>query len=441
VKDFTSAKPEQFVDRGQGDGTEGREGHVEPTIQTDVLVVGGGPGGSAAAYHLARHGIDVTIVEKARFPREKVCGDGITPRGVKAIQDMGIDTADPGFERVIGLRVHSREATIELPWPELTTFPDYGLVMPRDGFDQLLVKRAVKVGARLLEATEALGPVLERGWVRGATVRAAEDPAASPTTIRARVTLAADGAASRFAAGAGVSRVGSRPLGIAARRYYRVPYHPGPWFESWLDLWDGDLLLPGYGWLFPMTGGRINLGAGMLNTFKGFKAISAQRLFGAFARMLPAAWGIEESTAEGRVLSGPLPMSVNRAPQAVPGLLVIGDAAGAVNPFNGEGIAYAIETGAIAADLVHESLVHDRPAVAMRYPQVLRDTYGRYFFIGRQFARIIGKPAVMGRATRYLLPNERVMRFALRVMGNLTDGRDGDAEDRLFWLMQRVARP
>ena len=104
----------------------------ERTIETDVLIVGAGPGGSAAAYHLARHGIDVTLVEKATFPREKVCGDGLTPRAVKAMQAMGIDTGDPGFERVVGLRVYSRHTTIELPWPELETFPDYGLVMPTE---------------------------------------------------------------------------------------------------------------------------------------------------------------------------------------------------------------------------------------------------------------------------------------------------------------------
>ena len=80
-------------------------------------------------------------------------------------------------------------------------------------------------------------------------------------------------------------------MGIAARRYYRTSYHPGPWFESWLDLWDGDLLLPGYGWLFPVAGGQINLGAGLLNTFKNFKHVSAQRLFDAFATMLPAGLG------------------------------------------------------------------------------------------------------------------------------------------------------
>jgi len=315
------------------------------SFETDVLVVGAGPGGSATAYHLARHGIDVTVVEKAAFPREKVCGDGLTPRSVKAIEDMGVDTSDPGFEKVIGLRTHSRRTTISLPWPDLTSFPPYGLVMPREGFDHLLAQRAVKAGARLMEQTEAIGPRFVDGYVAGATVRPAGERDAEPAEIRARFVIAADGAASRFGKPAGVTRDPKKPLGIAARRYFRIDYHPGPWIESWLDLRDGDLLLPGYGWLFPVAGGRINLGAGLLNTFANFKDVSAQHLFDAFARMLPPEWGIGEETAEGRVLSGPLPMGLNRTPQAVPGLLLVGDAAGAVNPFNGEGIAYAIETG------------------------------------------------------------------------------------------------
>jgi flavin-dependent dehydrogenase len=252
--------------------------------------------------------------------------------------------------------------------------------------------------------------------------------------------IAADGAASRFGSAAGIVRDDSRPLGIAARRYYRVTYDPGPWLESWLDLWEGDLLLPGYGWLFPMAGGQINLGAGLLNTFKDFKRISAQRLFDAFASMLPDDWSISEDTADGRVMSGPLPMSLNRVPQALPGMVLIGDAAGAVNPFNGEGIAYAMETAEIASDLIHESLVNDRPGVTMLYPTVLRERYGDYFRIGRGFAKIIGRPAIMSRATRYMLPNPRVMGFAMRVMANLTDGKDGDRQDRLFALLERIAR-
>jgi menaquinone-9 beta-reductase len=408
-------------------------------IETDVLVVGAGPGGSATAYHLARHGIDVTVVDKAAFPREKVCGDGLTPRSVAAMLRMGIDPDQPGFERVLGLRVHSRTATIDLAWPELSTWPGYGLVMPRLDFDAMLAERAKKAGARIMELTEATGPIQEDGWVRGGMVRPADDRDAEPVEIRARYTVAADGAASRFAKPAGVQRDASLPLGIAARRYYRSAYHPGPWFESWLDLWEGDMLLPGYGWLFPVAGGQLNLGAGLLNTFKNFKEVSAQRLFDAFATMLPADWEIDEEHAEGRVLSGPLPMGMNRKPPAVPGLLLIGDAAGVVNPFNGEGIAYAIETGEMAAEILHEALVTDRPGLTMMYPTMLRERYGDYFRIGRGFARVVGRPAIMGRATKYLLPNQRVMGFAMRVMANLTDGKDGDAQDRLFYLLQRLA--
>ena len=133
-------------------------------------------------------------------------------------------------------------------------------------------------------------------------------------------------------------------------------------------------------------------------------------------------------------------MGMNRTPAMVPGLLLVGDAVGAVNPFNGEGIAYAIETGQIAAELVHEALVNDRPALTMRYGQVLRDTYGGYFAIGRQFAKVIGKPAIMGRATEHLLPRRAIMAFALRAMANLSDGRDGDLQDRMLDLAIRVAK-
>lgn len=409
-----------------------------PALETDVLVVGAGPGGSAAAYHLARRGLDVTLLDRASFPREKVCGDGLTPRAVLALRRMGVDTEDPGFERVVGLRVRSRYAEVELPWPELETFPPYGLVRARRDFDDLLVRRAVAAGARLLERTEALRPVVQDGWVRGAEVRAEDD--GGPVRVQARFVVAADGAASRFASRAGVRRDETRPLGIAARGYFRSSFDPGPWLESWLDLWEGDALLPGYGWVFPLPDGTLNVGAGLLNTFRGFRDVSPRRLFQAFVRQLPASWGVSEETAVGPVRSGPLPMGMNRRPLAVPGMLVVGDAGGIVNPFNGEGIAYAIESAEVAAELLGEALVRGRPAVAHMYPAVLRERYGRYFAMGRVFVRAIGNPAIMRTATRYGLPRPVVMRFAMRVLANLTDGREGDASDKLMWALERLAR-
>jgi menaquinone-9 beta-reductase len=407
--------------------------------RVDALVVGAGPGGSTTAYHLARAGLDVMLVERSAFPREKVCGDGLTPRAVNALTRMGVDVDDPGFERHGGLRIYSRKVTLELPWPTLRRFPGYGLLRTRAEFDELLARRAEKAGAVLRERTEAVAPILDGGWVTGATVRSADEPDAEPAEVRARFVIASDGASSRFSSRAGVRRDARRPLGIAARRYYRTARHPGPWLEVWMDLWDGDAIMPGYGWLFPLPDGTVNVGAGLLNTFRNFKDVSAQRVFDAFVRMLPSSFGIDEASADGRTLSGPLPMGFNRTASAVPGMLLVGDAAGLVNPFNGEGIAYAMESGELAAELVHDALVKDRPGLAQMYPTLLRERYGSYYTLGRVFVKAIGEPRVMRMLTDYGLRVRPLMRFLVRLMGNLSDGKDGDAQDRLMYALERLA--
>ncbi|MGZ4152804.1 MAG: geranylgeranyl reductase family protein [Actinomycetota bacterium] len=407
--------------------------------RVDALVVGAGPGGSTTAFYLARAGLDVMLVERSAFPREKVCGDGLTPRAVKALTRMGVDVEAPGFERHAGLRIYSRKVTLELPWPTLRSFPGYGLMRTRAEFDELLARRAEKAGAVLRERTEAVAPIVEGGWVTGATLRSADEPDAEPAEVRARFVIASDGASSRFAGQAGVRRDPHRPLGIAARRYYRTSRQAGPWLEVWMDLWEGDAILPGYGWVFPLGDGTVNVGAGLLNTFKNFKDVSAQRLFDAFVRMLPPSFGIDEGSADGRLLSGPLPMGFNRTPSAVPGLLLVGDAAGLVNPFNGEGIAYAMESGELAAELVHDALVKDRPGLAQMYPAMLRERYGRYYTLGRVFVKAIGDPRVMRILTDYGLQVRPLMRFLVRLMGNLTDGKDGDPQDRLMYALERLA--
>jgi menaquinone-9 beta-reductase len=315
------------------------------------------------------------------------------------------------------------------------SFPEYGVVRTRHDLDELLLRNAEKAGARVWEATEALHPVTRGHWVAGAVVRR---DGGQPEEVRARFVIACDGAASRFAQHVGVRRDPGRPLGVAARRYFRIERDPGPVFESWLELRNGRDYLPGYGWLFPVGDGVVNVGAGLMNTARGFKDLSGKKVYDAFLRQLPPEWEITEEAAVGRLLSGPLPMGMNRRPLAVPGLLVAGDAGGAINPFNGEGIAYAMESAAVAAELVHEALVLGRPGLAHVYPAVLRERYGRYFTLGRTFVRLIGNPRVMELAVRYGLPRRRLMRFLLKLMANITDGRRGDLDDRVMDALVRL---
>ncbi|MGH2764494.1 MAG: geranylgeranyl reductase family protein [Actinomycetota bacterium] len=421
------------VEPARGAPVEERNGHRS---DVDVLVVGGGPAGAAAAYHLARHGVNVLCADKASFPREKVCGDGLTPRGVRALLGLGVDPTEAGFVRIDGLRVYGPTVTLDLPWPELESLPDYGVVRTRHDLDHILVQRAVKAGAAVWERTEVLAPLVDDGWVVGASVRREDG---EPETVRARYVLAADGASSRFAQKAGVRRVATRPLGVAARRYFRSPRDQGTYFESWFDVWEKGVILPGYGWIFPVGDGILNVGAGLLNTTSYFKEISPRRMLDAFLRGLPEEWGIAEPNAAGDVLSGPLPMGMNRRPLALPGLLLLGDAGGVVNPFTGEGIAYAIESGEIAAELVHGALTAGRPGLAHSYPIEMRRRYGRYFTVGRAFARALCNPQLMRLSVLHGFRRERLMRFALRFLANLTDGGDGDLDDRVMDWIVRIA--
>ena len=419
-----------------------RGGRAAPAGEADVIVVGAGPAGSSAAFYLAQAGLDVLLLEKSRFPREKVCGDGLTPRGVKALVGMGISISErDGWIRNKGLRVIGAGKRLELPWPELASYPGYGLVRARTDLDQTLARRAQQAGARLLEGVTVTGPVRDErtGRVTGVTARTAGGGDGSYTS---RVVVAADGNSSRLSVAMGLRKRDDRPLGVAVRTYYRTPRHDDDYLESWLDLWDGDRLLPGYGWIFGMGDGTSNVGLGLLNTSAAFGNTDYHALLRRWLRGMPAEWGLVEDNRTQPIRGAALPMGFNRTPHYRDGLLLAGDAGGMVNPFNGEGIANAMESGEILARTVAQALARPRRAETERvlagYPRALREAYGGYYALGRAFVQAIGRPGLMRFATRHSMSRPALMRFALKLLANLTDP-GGDAADRLVNGLSKLA--
>jgi menaquinone-9 beta-reductase len=421
-----------------GAGSRRPSGHAD---DADVIVVGAGPAGSTTAFYLAQAGLDVLMLEKSAFPREKVCGDGLTPRGVRALVAMGISVSEQdGWVRNKGLRVIGAGKRLELPWPELSSYPGYGLVRPRTDLDQMLARRAQQAGAKLLEGVTVTGPVLDErtGRITGVVAKEAD----GERTYRARVIVAADGNSSRLSVAMGLRKRDDRPLGVAVRTYYTSPRHDDDYLESWLDLWDGDRLLPGYGWIFGMGDGTSNVGLGLLNTSAAFGHTDYHALLRKWLAGMPAEWGFTEENRTQPIRGAALPMGFNRTPHYYRGLLLAGDAGGMVNPFNGEGIAYAMESGEILARTIAQALARARRSETERvlagYPQALREAYGGYYSAGRVFVKAIGKPELMRFATKHAMSRPALMRFALKLLANLTDP-GGDATDRLVNGLSKLA--
>jgi menaquinone-9 beta-reductase len=387
------------------------------TSSTDVLVIGGGPAGASAAYWLARFGHEVTIVERKTFPREKTCGDGLTPRAVHQLNEMGLGDQLAQFHRYNGLRATGMGRQLELQWPSHPVYPQYGYVVRRRELDTMVARNAVAAGATLLEGHEALQPIVDRGFVRGAVV---QPPTGEPIEIRARYVVVADGANSRFGRSLGTFRTREWPYGTAIRTYWESPRHAEPWIESALDVKDRNgNPMPGYGWIFPVGDGTVNIGVGLLSTFREFKSVNTTHLLDAYAHQVADRWEIQADKPECKATSGRIPMGGSVGPKAGPSYLVIGDAAGSVNPFNGEGIDYAYETARMAAQVLHEALDAGDPTALQRYPSLLDDEYGEYFKVARLFARVIGRPALMRELTRAGMHSRTLMEWVLRIMANL----------------------
>ena len=390
--------------------------------QRDLLVIGGGPAGSAAAITAARAGLRVTVFEKGPHGRDKVCGDGLTPRAVGALQDLKIDLA--GAHRIDGLRMIAGTQTRELAWPTTDRFPNHGAVWPRNRFDTHLIDVAIDAGAEVRFGSEAL-PIIANRRATGVTV--------GGETFTAPLTILAAGAQGAAAKIVGCERDPDEPFGLAIRAYAPTPRHAERHLEACLSLRDDHgTPVPGYGWMFPAGDGTVNIGVGALSTMRGFKKLNLNTLLDQYAAIVREPWGLGEYLDKPRAWR--LPMSSVR--RHGPGWVAIGDAAGFINPMNGEGIDYGLESGMLA---VEQFLEHADRAPA-EYNRVVGERFDSFLRTGRRFSFLIGHPWLLRPGLRIAVGTQAAADITLAVMGNLVDGTTPGAAGRVLRLADTTLR-
>ncbi len=401
-------------------------------MKTDVLVVGAGPAGSAAAAWAARAGLEVTRVDAATFPRDKPCGDGLTPRAIAELDALGASQWITTRARNAGLRAAGFGQTLYLPWPG-GSLPNYGSAAPRLQLDDAIRKVALEAGVTPVEGLRATDVDRdEHGRVAAVVFTDAEK---NTTRIHCHRLIVADGVRSQLGRVLGREWHRSTAYGVAARAYISSGRSDDPWISSHLELrGTQNELLSGYGWIFPLGDGDLNIGVGTLATDKHPAEVNLRQLTQHYTDQQREDWELDGELRA--TWSAMLPMGGAVSGVAGPNWMLVGDAAGCVNPLNGEGIDYGLETGHLAALLLSDAAMTDFSRV---WPSILREKYGLAFSIARRLAGLLTVPGFLTTFGPVGMRSQFLMTIALRVMGNLITEEDKDSVARIWRTAGRAS--
>ena len=404
--------------------------------RTDVLVVGAGPAGSSAATWSARAGRETVLVDAAVFPRDKTCGDGLTPRAIGELARLGLEDWIRTHTVNKGLRAHGFGQTLLLPWPG-GSLPSYGSAVARTELDDHLRTTAIKSGATAIDGARAVDVRRDGASVAAVVFERTGSDGVERFEIACNRLVVADGVRSGLGKVLGREWHRDTVYGVAGRSYVDSGMSEDPWISSHLELrGENDEILSGYGWIFPLGDGSVNLGVGTLATAKRPAQVALRPLMKHYA----------EQRREDFQLSGDLrmptsallPMGGAVSGVAGPNWALIGDAAACVNPLNGEGIDYGLETGRMIVDVLVATPDADLSVV---WPALLRDHYGEAFSIARRLAGLVTVPKLLPALGPVGMRSDWMMTLALRWMGNLVTDEDRDRSARIWrWAGRRSVK-
>lgn len=387
----------------------------------DVAIVGAGPGGSSAAHYLAKSGLDVLLLDKFDFPRDKTCGDALTPRALRVLGEMGIldDVLRVGYCLSVVEVIAPKGHSVAAPVPKKDNRSDYVLVVPRLILDNVILQRAVASGAqfespvRVTDIEQDANGVVVRGECRERLV-----------SYRASMVIVATGANIKLLLRMGLLK--KAPLMILSARTY---------FEGMTSMIDrvqcyfDGVPLPGYGWVFPLSGSSANVGAGFFRSGLTARWMpnTPREAFDTFIQTPPLQKMLTHARRVGPIKGYPLRVDFANAPTFSDRMMLVGEAAGLVNPVTGEGIDYALESGKIAAEhLVSMFAAGDLSCKNLKaYDQLLRQRYQRLFVLYNRLRFVYLNPLILNRLISSVARSQELMKLFMNIVLENQDVYEG----------------